>query len=77
MTGQSLHYWIDELGGGTLKDVVGDDVPGAEEDHDVAVVSIGEEQSMSLAGLHAHLVTCLINDTHHTHKTIQTPTSSS
>lgn len=39
---QSLHYWFDELGGGTLRDVVGDDVAGAEADHDVAVVSIGE-----------------------------------
>lgn len=38
---QSLHYWFDELGGGTLRDVVGDGVPGAEDDHDVAVVSIG------------------------------------
>lgn len=43
MTGQSLHYWIDELGGGTCRDLVGDDVPGAENDHDVAVVSIGKE----------------------------------
>lgn len=40
---QSLHHWFDELGGGTLRDVVGDGVPGAEADHDVAVVSIGEK----------------------------------
>lgn len=53
---KALHHWIDELGGGTLRDVVGDGVPGAEEDHDVAVVSIGT--ACWLACLAARPATC-------------------